>query len=133
LFVKSSTGPATYYITGAGEKRQVSGRVVMAPLSYPYPPVVVRVSNSFLDSLPTGSPVVSALGKRPPVGLAEAPTSATPSDVNASSTLTVDQRATCYTDYFQALGAGLFAPLTQTVTLDADCRRELAMDPVPAG
>jgi hypothetical protein len=136
LFVKSSTSSTVYYITATGEKRQVSGRVSMGSLSYPYWPEVLQVTSSYLSSLPTGSPIPSHFGKHPLASEPPATASgATASSENAapSSILTVEQRARCYTHYFQALGAGLFAPLTHTVTLDADCRRELDMDPVPAG
>ena len=133
LFVQSTTSAATYHITSTGEKRQVSGRVTMGRLSYPYEPVVVRTSSSFLNSLPTGSPIVPFLGKKPPAGTVQTPLASAPTTLLLAPTLNVDERATCYTDYFQALGAGLFAPMSQTVTLDADCRRELGLEAVPAG
>lgn len=132
LFVQSSTSAATYFITATGEKRQVSGRVAMGTLSYPYAPIVVRASNSFLNALPTGPTIASYLGKKPPAGTVLAPLArASVPVINsdpASSNLSINQRATCYSDYFQAIGVSMFAPLAQTVTLDAGCRLELALD-----
>lgn len=133
LFVQSSTGPATFYITPTGEKRAISGRVSMGQLSYPYAPVVLRVENTFLNSLTTGAAVVSYFGKHPPAGAAQVPSAALVDANTAGSTLTVDQRATCYADYFQAIGVGMFAPLAQTVALDASCRQELRLELVPVG
>lgn len=131
LFVKSSTSSAVYYITATGEKRRIEGRVSMGALSYPYWPEVLQVTSPYLSSLPTGPPIVPYLGKRPLPAATQAGSAqnvVTPVLEAPVATLTVDQRATCYSDYFQAIGVSMFAPLAQTVTLDAGCRLELALD-----
>ena len=128
LFLQSSSGPATYFITAAGEKRPVSGRVAMTRFSAPFAPEVLRVSDSFLNSLPTGAPIGSYFGKQPAAGVTQPPALSSASDSEViEPLLTVDERATCYSDYFQALGLSMFAPLKQTLVLDVDCRRELAV------
>lgn len=137
LFLQSSTGSATYLITAVGEKRPISGRVAMARFSYPFAPIVLRVSNSFLSALPDGPQIGSYFGKRPLAGaqtpLAANETSSAQESEVPTSLLTVDERATCYSAYFQVLGMSLFAPLARAVALDHACHQELGVGVVPSG
>jgi hypothetical protein len=131
LFLQSSTGPATYYITESGEKRSVSGRLTMSPISYPYSPVVLRVSNSFLNTIPTGLPMPSYFGKRPTAGPMTTMTAPSAEADPHISPLTVDERVACYTRFAETLRVSLFAPMTAALTLSSDCRHELNLAPVP--
>lgn len=128
VFLKSSTGSTTYYITPAGEKRTVTGWLSMVGLSYPYSPEVLPTTNQFLASLPSGEPIYPH-GKQPsgwsPTGSWAPGPAAVPAHLDVepapAMALGTDELAACYSELFEAIGVGLFAPFARTVTLSTAC------------